>query len=113
MPYPANTYNRFLICIAAPSSRGTGAGGISSHCNSGAGKSAKVAGKNLSGMRSFLSLTSSLYKYKLVIVNCSKIHSSRTIRFQNHPILNKYSLDLSRCCRRKDKLKLGTFTLDA
>ena len=46
----------------APSRRGTGAGGISSHCNSGAGKSAKVADKNLSGVCSFLPLTSFLYK---------------------------------------------------
>uniref|UniRef100_A0A0A9GPG4 Uncharacterized protein n=1 Tax=Arundo donax TaxID=35708 RepID=A0A0A9GPG4_ARUDO len=43
VPYPANTYKRFLICIAAPSKRTTGASAISSHFNSGAGKSANVA----------------------------------------------------------------------
>ena len=46
----------------APSRWGTSVGGISSHCNSGAGKSEKVMDKNLSGVRSFLPLTSSLCK---------------------------------------------------
>lgn len=55
VPYPAKTYKRFLICIAAPSRRGTGAGGIFSHFNSGAGKSAKVADSTLSDTFSLLS----------------------------------------------------------
>lgn len=46
--------------MEAPSRRGTGAGCISSHFNSGAGKSAKVADNILPEVRFFLSLTSTL-----------------------------------------------------
>lgn len=61
VPYPAKTYRRFLICIAAPSRRGTGAAAIFSHFNSGAGKSAKVADKTLPGAESS-SLPATAYK---------------------------------------------------
>lgn len=54
VPYPANTKRRFLICIAAPSRRGTGAAAIFSHFNSGAGKSAKVAERTLPKTVAFL-----------------------------------------------------------
>lgn len=40
-----------MICIAAPSRRGTGAGGIGSHVNCGAGKSENVADNERSGTR--------------------------------------------------------------
>lgn len=42
VPYPAKTKSSSLICIAAPSRRGTGASDIFSHFSSGPGKSAKV-----------------------------------------------------------------------
>jgi hypothetical protein len=66
VPYPAKTYRRFLICIAAPSRRGTGAAAIFSHFNSGAGKSAKVADKSLP-VAACLPLTASSYVLQLAI----------------------------------------------
>lgn len=81
VPYPAKTKRRFLICIAAPSRRGTGAGAIFSHLSSGAGKSAKVA-------ESFLWRRASLFE-PLTVPSCQNRSSFRAWAFCNNEIKKK------------------------
>lgn len=90
VPYPAKTYRRFLICIAAPSKRATGAAAIFCHFSSGAGKSAKVADKTLPAAVLFfwLSPPCKLHEELLIFSAETKINYSFTC---HQSITGKYS----------------------